>query len=143
MSPNSGLLELVGEVFHDALRDRVRDRVDLGEDSIKGRHVIVPSLVKSSFNLSLCQSQVLMEQVKHVVLRPVRVRLTQKACYLVSVHCPLTVLRLKILLVSSLGELDEIDAQEDVFPQEFCKFPSRSFAIVGHEGAAYVIRSFQ
>jgi hypothetical protein len=48
-------------VFHDALRDRVRDRVDLGEDIIEGRHVIVPSLVKPRFDLFLCQGQMLME----------------------------------------------------------------------------------
>src|SRR2546428_13592106 len=69
------LLELVGEMFHDALRDRVRDRVDLGGRGIINRNIIVPSLVKSCFDLFLCQGQKLMDQVTHVVLGPARIRL--------------------------------------------------------------------
>jgi hypothetical protein len=40
-------------LFHDALRDRVSDGVDLGEDIVEGRDIIFPSLVKSGFNLLL------------------------------------------------------------------------------------------
>src|SRR5207245_9606222 len=130
-------------MFHDALRDSVRDRVDLGKDIVESRNIIVPSLVESGFNLFLCQGQMLMQQVKPVMLGSVVVGLVQETGDLVRVHSPLAVLCLEILLVSGLCEFDEVDAQEDVLPQEFCKFPSCSVTIVGDEGVADVIRSLQ
>ncbi len=62
MSVSSGFgLELFWEVFHDPLRNRVSDGVDLGEDIVEGGDVIVPSLVKSCFDLFLRKGQMLME----------------------------------------------------------------------------------
>src|SRR2546428_12320419 len=69
------LLELVGEMFHDALRDRVRDRVDLGGRRIIKKKNIVPSFVKSCLYLFLYQGQVLVVQFKHVVLEPMMISL--------------------------------------------------------------------
>jgi len=130
-------------VFHDALRDRVCNCVDLGEDIIEGRNVIVPSFVKSCFNLFLCQCQVLAEKVNMSSLVQLGFVWLRNPAISSAFTVHLLSWDSKFFWSPAFANSMRSTPRRTCFPQELCEFSARSLTIVWDEGVADVIRVFK